>query len=333
MPTVQHAQNATICTSSSPICEEDKIIAALKQIRSYNSETRTIFYLNSVVNVPFYNLSTQFFGENEKYLLHDQNGKLFYPKTQCNTGPNQTIFDLSQNQTITLWLETIKYAMSAQGLVDGIFVDEVSWNIAGFQRRGCLNITDEKVEQFNNGHVYMMQEAQKIVTSLNKERGILISNNADISGVNGRMFENFRFKDSWAQNSDGSSNDVIALMNEKNNRVSQIHGESNNNSLQFACNQTLAAFLIAANEYSYYGCTDGWTLQDGWDEIWQNPDYQKALGEPKSEAIYDNETQIYRREFASGTKVWMDWQWQSFCIQWSDGTITTDGNITDCDKY
>ena len=31
--------------------------------------------------------------------------------------------------------------------------------------------------------------------------------------------------------------------------------------------RSLAAFLIGASNYSYYGCTNGWGYSDGW-ELW-----------------------------------------------------------------
>ncbi len=87
-------------------------------------------------------------------MLHDQNGNLIYFGTQCNSAPNTTIFDLSQNETIQLWLETIKYAMAAQdGVVDGVFVDQGSFNIAGLKQ--CVNITQQKMDQIISDHIRM----------------------------------------------------------------------------------------------------------------------------------------------------------------------------------
>ena len=330
--TVEKAQddaNNPVCNPvNGKICEEDRIIQALKQIRSYSDETRTIFYLNSLLNFPQYNLSTQFLGPNKKYLLHDQNGKLIY-LPQCSKGaPNETIFDLSYNETINFWLQTVEYAMTKEkGIVDGIFADRCNFNISSYSH--CINITKLKQQQWNQGHIYMLEQAQKLITSHNNERGILIGNNANIHGVNARMFENFRYDDAGAVN-DGTSDDLVALMNETNVRISEVHGDKANYG-SFTYNQSVSAYLIGAYNYSYYACTKGWTLQSGWDEMWQNPDYKKNLGQPLTHAIYDNKTKIYSRQFKSGTKVYLDLKWQNPCIKWSDGTIT--GNYTACNKY
>eukprot|EP01084_Bolivina_argentea_P293515 504818_1 len=315
-----------ICTlNSTKACEEDRIIAALKQIRKYSQDTRTIFYLNSLLNFPQYNLSAQLFA-NEKYLLHDQNGKLVW-YSQCANGPNTTVFDLSQNETITMWLNTIEYAMTAEpGVVDGAFVDRGNTNMSSYAH--CIDISKQKMEQWNQGHIYMLEQTQKLISSINKERGILIVNNADINGANARMFENYRYNDTWSVN--GVTNDLINVMNEKGKRISEVHGDKANYG-GFIYNQTVAAYLIAAYEYSYYACTNGWTLQSGWDKMWENTDYNKALGVPVGDAVYNNVTKVYYREFKSGTKVWIDLEWNYPCVKWSDGTIT--GNATDCAKY
>ena len=146
--------------------------------------------------------------------------------------------------------------------------------------------------------------------------------------MNVGIFCVYRYKDTW-ENGDGSKDDLPALMKEKGNRISEVHGEQPPGS--FIYNQTLAAYLIGAYEYSYYAATHGWTLQSGWDKLWENPDYHKALGAPTGDANYDNGTKVYSREFKSGTKVYINVKWENPCIKWSDGSIT--GNSTDCNRY
>ena len=108
IPQHQAGPNGPIENCSNPqqmICEEDALIMALSQIKSYNNNTRTLFYLSSFFNMPWYNLSTFFYGENEKYLLH-YNGTLAKMGV-CNPNAghaNLTIFDLSQNETRNIWL-------------------------------------------------------------------------------------------------------------------------------------------------------------------------------------------------------------------------------------
>eukprot|EP01084_Bolivina_argentea_P248465 415640_1 len=304
------------------ICEEDRIISALQQIRSYNNQTRTLFYLNSVLLFPPYRLYNNFIGENEKYLLHDKNGNLIYLKQCKSKSPNYTVFDLSQSKTRLFWLNTVKYALTKyKGVVDGIFADRANNQSHSVQ---LCNITQSKYNKWNLGHELMLQEAMDLVYSINSERGIIIGNNADIGIVNGRMFEMFEtYNYNTGQN-------LKQLMNENGKRITEVH-EDQCTFYSAKYNQSLAAYLIASYKYSYYGCTQGFTLQKGWDIIWQNQDYFKPLGEPLMNATFDNNTQIYHRKFGKGVNVWLDSQWLKPCILWSDGSIT--GNKIDCDTY
>ena len=153
--------NASYCTYP---CEEDKIIHALHKIRNYSNSSRTIFYLNSVLNVPQYRLSTQFQGENESLLLHDSNGKLLhYRDCHGNSKINVTMFDVSQNETRQVWLNTVKYALTNKpGVVDGIFADKNDYvNISR-----CGNITTQKSNEWMQGHTLLFQQAQQIISSI-----------------------------------------------------------------------------------------------------------------------------------------------------------------------
>ena len=314
MATVEKFQDnpkETVCTSSKNDCQEDRIIAALKKIRSYSSQTRTMFYLHSVILFPQYALALQFTGNNEKYLLHDKNGK------QCKHEGNTTLFDLSKNETINFILDTVNYAMTAEnGVVDGIFLDGGSTTLSTTEG-GCI-VTTEFKKEWDDGHIYLEQQMQKLISSINKDRGILIVNNADVSGVNARMFEKF------------SSGNLTEFTNEKNIRISEVHGE---NCVYDSGNyiRTVTGFLIGAYEYSYYAFSEGWTLQSGWDTLWEATDFHKNLGEPLGDATYDSKTKVYSRQFKSGTKVYIDSDWNYPCIKWSDGTIT--GTTDNCKRY
>eukprot|EP01083_Nonionella_stella_P078864 216081_1 len=65
---------------------------------------------------------------------------------------------------------------------------------------------------------------------------------------------------------------------------------------------TLAAFLIGANKYSYYACSDGWQWPDNWNKWWSQ--YDKPLGKPVGAAVKKGD--VYSRSFESGTNVTFD---------------------------
>ena len=74
------------------------------------------------------------------------------------------------------------------------------------------------------------------------------------------MFESMRPYD---PNARPPGNDLLELMAEEGaGRISEAHADGcTNGTLEY--NSTLAAFLVAAGNYSYYGCTQGWSLQTG----------------------------------------------------------------------
>lgn len=70
--------------------------------------------------------------------------------------------------------------------------------------------------------------------------------------------------------------------------------------------------------YNYYWCSQGWTLQTGWDSM--SPDYLRPLGAPTGNAT--RTANGWARAFASGTKVTLDTAWARPCIEWADGHRT-----------
>ena len=99
---------------------------------------------------------------------------------------------------------------------------------------------------------------------------------------------------------------------------------------------SLAEFLIGASEGTYYGSSysPGWGCDDGWLDAMNTSSMQhrlfnKALGPPLGLAT--NVSGVYRRGFASGTKVFVNHSDQvthggqgwSACIWWSDGEVSS----------
>merc|ERR1712146_660706 len=87
-----------------------------------------------------------------------------------------------------------------------------------------------------------------------------------------------------------------------------IDGDPSNADLQ----TELAAFLIAAGEYSYYRC-GGWSHTDA---TWY-PVYDKKLGEPLANATLGKDG-VWRRSFAAGTDVTFDTNTNVGTIVWGE---------------
>ena len=75
----------------------------------------------------------------------------------------------------------MKYALTKYpGVVDGIFADRARSTAS--DNLNCINWTQQHATDWQ-------KEAMSLVYSLNKDRGIVMYNNADFKTVNGRMFE------------------------------------------------------------------------------------------------------------------------------------------------
>ncbi len=87
-------------------------------------------------------------------------------------------------------------------------------------------------------------------------------------------------------------------------------------------NNSLAAFLIGAEKYSYYGCSRGWYIGPDW--INWHSEYDKPLGEPMGKAVKNGD--VWERSFKSGTVVKfnvtsnegvIEWGgWRAYFVRW-----------------
>lgn len=312
------------CPDNKPApCQEDKIIAACRAVRAANTTARTHFYLNSLINFPQYRLAATM-AANTSLLLHDAAGKLV--ELKLHGSQTFTIFDHSNAGTREAWLHTAQYAL-ASGVVNGIFCDRGRASAQVDLRH--FKLAPGKAEAWDAGHRLLMVQLQHMVSAnpLLPGTGIVIPNGIDLDPLNGRMYEDFEPVD---KTSVPPGNDLLHLRQER--RVVEVHkdfcppGIGADASLRF--NASLAAYLVGAVEYSYYGCTMGWTLSEGWEVV--HPEYTYPLGEPLGEATLANG--VWSRGFTSGTRVWLDAeQWQHPCIRWGNGAET--GLEEDCGKY
>ena len=240
---------------------EDKIVAAAKQIKDRNSTVKVLMYTNAVVDWWMFKLHA-YCEQHQEMWLHNEMGKpvLIF---------NQTVFDVRPAANRKVWIADLVNA-DKSGAIDGAFVDRGLFAID----YKAANITRETLTQYLLAHDKHMLEIQQAMGP-NK---IIISNNKDYDGVTARMFERFFWKDF-----DGNKPyaDLLALMNEGNrSRIAEAHASPCTGDV---FNLTLAAFLLGAERYAYYGCTDGWTADSGW--LKWHAEYSQKLGTPKGQAI------------------------------------------------
>ena len=76
----------------------------------------------------------------------------------------------------------------------------------------------------------------------------------------------------------------------------------------------IAAFLIGAGEYAYFGCGNWNAEGDDTKPLTWRPEYNKPLGAPKGPAQYN--AGLWTRSFPSGTEVAFDTKRKRGTIKW-----------------
>jgi hypothetical protein len=84
-----------------------------------------------------------------------------------------------------------------------------------------------------------------------------------------------------------------------------------------ACEEHIAAFLIGAGNNAYWG-QGGWVLpsSQGVAGRWMSQFFEKPLGEPLADGVYDPKTRIWTRSFAKGVHVWFSAANNSGGVEW-----------------
>ena len=303
---------------------EAKITQALLALKNASAgRISTCFYLNSVMDWPEYNLHRRCANQPEIW-LRDLAGDYVYIKGPGSGDPLH-VFDLANGAAREAWLDVLRDARAAG--IDGAFVDRGNTNAtAGTGGAHGWNLSAAHKAAWDAGHVAMLQEAGKIFAN-----GVVIGNNQYYPGVNGRMFESFGndFTDGWA----GLPRDIEALTLAQGGFV-EVHGEPRELGKDEACpddvfNVNLAAYVVGAQENQYYFCSDGWTVQNGWDK-WR-PEFDRPLGSPRQgralQSPLGDGNMTYTRHFASGTWAYLrcnglPGDTPLGCVCWSGGEVT-----------
>jgi hypothetical protein len=270
---------------------EAKIVAAAQQLKAASPTLPVIFYLNSVMDWPQYDLHVELTKQPTLWLADDDGEPIYIHKPDCvpfnSSSCRVHVFDHAQPKMRELFLGVLRRA-KASGAIDGCFLDRGNTNAtAGAGGAHGWKLSAARKAAWDAGHMQILQSAGQLFAD-----GVVLGNNADFPGVNGRMIESAfsDFKLGWG----GLLDDVALLQHEATvGTFLEVHGESRQGlgppappgTNSEACtpavfNITLAAFLIGAGERAYYACTKGWTAQAGWDQ-WHH-EYSLPLGAPDS---------------------------------------------------
>jgi hypothetical protein len=287
MVTIEKFQGPCAAKSMPPTntCGQEKlIIDTLRRVKQANSSVCTIFYYNSILNFPQYDLSARFMANNGSLCLHSTKGELI--KSSGGHKNGMTVFDYTQQAACDLWASECINA-TATGFVDGCFADRAI-DVQGFETNG--DITTQKRAAFDKGHWDMLAKLQQAIGE-----GPVIANHAyNLTGVGAAMLE-------FA----GANVETVTQLqaSAQNKKIAQCHFSGLND-------DRVATFLIGAGEYAYIG-SGGWSIS-GTDisavsNRWVPQYYERPLGTPLSDAVKTTNSatgsQTFTRRFSAGTNV------------------------------
>ena len=270
------------------IDDEDDMVAVMKAVKEVNPNVATYFYMNSFKDRPEMTRMARQFDEHPEWALRNDDG------IKVKNTQGYYVFDLSNSIVRKWWLDTCLNATKlANG--DGCFCDSSQHSTGqGFNPP----ISDEKMKAWGDGLLTLTKDVQ---SALGDDK-LLIGKVPDQPYVKAVQIETFS-----ANNK--SINDL--MLGVKNGKVIQAH-------IQIRCTEDitnfLAAFLIGAGQYSYFGCGAWQSTGNGTEPLTWKLEYDKPLGAPLSDAMYSDRK--WKREFSKGTIVEFDTLKNIGKIQW-----------------
>ena len=272
------------------IDDEDDMVAVMKAVKKINPNVATYFYMNSNKDIPELTRTARQFEQHPDWFLRNEDG------IKVKDSQGLYVFDLTNPVVRQWWQDTcINATIVTNG--DGCYCDSS-------QQRPFLKFTpplsNAIFEKFEKGLLDLTRDVQR---ALGDDKLLIgkVSNQSFVKSVQMEYFQ---------PNNDSINELMLGVTNGK---VMQAHVP-----VQVDCTgdltNYLAAFLIGAGDYSYFGCGMWRTMGDDKTAMTWKPEYDKPLGAPRGPAIYNNG--VWKREFAKGTSVMFDTTSNTGTIQW-----------------
>ena len=270
--------------------DEDQMVLAMKAIKQANPKVATYFYMNSFKDRPEMTRMARELEQHQDWILHNDDGK------PVKNSQGFLVFDQSNPDVRQWWLKTCLDAVSAAD-GDGCFCDSSQHTDSAFP-----NVSATKMQEWSKGLLTLTQDVQE---KLGNDK-LLIGKVPDQPYVKAVQIEAF-------QPNNRSINSLMEGV--KNGKVIQAHMEKlPAGGCMGNITNHLAAFLIGAGNYSYYGC-GSWNLPGNSNESWYwRPEFDYPLGEPVGPPLFDGE--LWQRRFVSETLVKFDITTNQGSIHW-----------------
>jgi hypothetical protein len=327
----QHAQNQTEYINKL----ENAVLFDASRIKAVNSDITVLGYFSAFLdNCPY--SWQQDIKKHPEWLLYDVNGNPLH-KTRGDIPQ----FDITKSCWQQWWLYNTG-KLIADSNIDGIFIDALA-QIVRITSQDKLDLWSEAKY---NAMCHTTSELLQITQERLPEGAIIVNNGlfADMPGLeddglgwldfaNSTMVEHFGAFE--ARDEEG---DIIPEVMARQIELVQIAGQRDKvvlvkgwpgdlywtnpkyQSLSFSEKEqlaeerlefALAAFLIAAEEYSYFGYSWGWLSNDGWFKWY--PEFEEPLGLPQNSAVRNGFS--YSRSFEHAD-VYLDLASEQASIVW-----------------
>ena len=273
--------------------DEDAMMHFMKKVKDINPNTATYFYMGAFADLPEMTRMAREFAQHPDWYLRDSSGTKVMRKT---SKISFYIFDLSNPDVRQWWQNTCLNALKATN-GDGCFCDSSQQVNMTFEPP----LSPEEEKAFGDSLVQLTKEVQN---ALGDDK-LLIGKVANQSYVKAVQIEFFK-----------PNNDSIVelMLGVEVGQVVQVHVPVYLDICNGDLTDYIAAFLIGAGEYSYFGCGRWNTSNDDTSAFIWRPEYDKPLGAPTGPATYRNG--VWKRKFSRGTSVKFDTTTKTGTIEW-----------------
>ena len=294
LKTIAKFQMVTIAKAQSRLVpgvdDEDEMTRFMKMVKEVNPNVATYFYMNSFKDVPAMSKMAREIDQHPDWFLRDSNGTKVKNPLQ-----GFYVFDLSNPEVRQWWKNTCLDALKAAN-GDGCYCDASLCVHCRF----IPPLSPEKEKAWGEGLVKLTEEVQNALGNDN----LLIGKAANQSYVKAVQIEFFH-----------PNNDSIVelMLGVEVGQVMQAHVPITQDCCEDLTNY-IAAFLIGAGKYCYFGCGNWSSIDDETSTFIWRPEYDKPLGAPTGPATYNNG--IWSRKFSRRTSVKFDTSTNTGTIEW-----------------
>eukprot|EP01047_Picozoa_sp_COSAG01_P040486 COSAG01_NODE_3412_length_6112_cov_2.531354_8_plen_448_part_00 len=268
---------------ATPACDEEGVmLAEARRIKRANPNVSVLLYWNSVLDFPQYTLHAGMLARPELMLRNRRTGNIVRLDGGGHTGMD--VFDFANPAARTFFMSDCLNA-TRSGVVDGCYMDRAT------DVSPVVNLSAAQAREYEAGHITMLSDLQALLGE-----GPVVGNGAygpphDQAAIAYAMIEEFS-----PLHDKGKGNLTDLFTSVKNGRGVQVH------TMTAPTENVIAAFLIGAGPHCYFGFGSWSTIYDDLSDRW-SPLFDLPLGPPLSDAVLNEASATYHRQFAHGVNV------------------------------